>query len=97
MLAGYLQAGESTIMKHANVIWQDQLKKERIPFWQVNFVHDEWQTETINDMATALYIAQVQADAIKTAGENLNLKCPILGTFDDGKTKSIGLNWYETH
>lgn len=98
MLAGYLQCGETCIMKKAQSIWVPQLKKERIPFWLVNDVHDEWQTETINDMDVALYIAETQAKAITAAGESFNLLCPMAGSYkrDDG-TYSIGRNWSETH
>lgn len=98
MLAGYLQNGESVIMKHANVLWRARLIKERIPFWQVNFVHDEWQTETVNDTDVAKYIAQVQADAIKETGEMLGLKCPMAGSIlNSHKVLAIGKNWSQTH
>jgi len=97
MLAGYLQNGESCIMKTANILWRDRLRKEKISFKQVNFVHDEWQTEVDNDMDLALYVAQVQADSIKKVGEIFNLNCPLLGTYTDGKKTTIGENWYITH
>lgn len=98
MLAGYLQCGESCIMKRAQAIWVPQLRKEKVPFWLVNDVHDEWQTETIDDMDVAVYIAETQAKAITQAGEEFNLKCPMAGSYkrDDG-TYSIGKNWSETH
>src|SRR5690606_17060420 len=71
MLAGYLQNGESIIMKYANWLWREKLRKEKIPFWQMNYVHDEWQTRTIDDEEVALYIGQVQADSIRQAGIDL--------------------------
>ena len=44
VLGGYLQNGEACIMKHANLKWRKDLRNEGIPFKQVNFIHDEWQT-----------------------------------------------------
>ena len=98
MLAGYLQCGESIVMKKANVLWRHKLDKERIPYWQVNYVHDEWQTETIDDFELAKYIAEVQADAIREVGEELKLNCPLAGSIiNSSKQLSIGLTWNETH
>lgn len=102
VLAGYLQNGEKVIMAKAKQIWWDKLTSEKVPFWLVNWVHDEWQTETINDMETALYIAKAQADAIKLAGEAYNLYCPLAGSYEtDGpngtRIPSIGTNWTHTH
>lgn len=91
MLAGYLQNAESIIMKQSNILWYDQLKKEKIPFWQVNFVHDEWQTETIDNMDTAEYIGNVQASSIKQTGLDLKMKVNLAGSYN------IGRNWKETH
>jgi len=91
MLAGYLQNAEAVIMKRSNILWYDQLKKEQIPFWQVNFVHDEWQTETVNDMSTANHIGDVQASSIKQTGLDLKMKVDLAGSFN------IGKNWKETH
>jgi DNA polymerase-1 len=98
MLAGYLQNGEKVAMTYANRIWRTQLDKERIPYWQVNFVHDEWQTYTIRDMDVAKYVAQVQADALRKAGEELGMKCPLLGSINGSHGQlAIGDNWLQTH
>jgi DNA polymerase-1 len=91
VIAGYLQNTEVVVMKTANLIWQDQLIAEGIPFKQVDFVHDEWQTECPRDRALANYIGEVQANAIKAAGERLKLNCPMAGNF------RVGRNWYQTH
>jgi DNA polymerase-1 len=104
-LAGYLQNGEAVIMKRAMQVWYPKLKSEGVPFWLVNFVHDEWQTETIRDVEVAKYVGQTQADAIRTVGERLNLLCPFAGSvfsdhgtdFGDGLKYAIGDNWYQTH
>lgn len=98
MLAGYLQNGEAIAMKRANVLWRKQLIQEKIPFWQVNFVHDEWQTETVNDITVARYIASVQAESLRIVGEQLELNCPLAGsTINSHKQETIGTNWYQTH
>jgi len=91
MLAGYLQNAEAVIMKRANILWYDQLRQEEIPFWQVNFVHDEWQTETQNYMELAERVGTVQASSIKQTGLDLKMKVDLAGSF------KIGNNWKETH
>jgi DNA polymerase I len=90
MLAGYLQNGEAVLMKRASVIWNERLTRERIPYRWVDFVHDEWVTET-PDASLAEYIGKVQAESIRQAGEEFSLRCPMLGT------PKIGSNWYEVH
>lgn len=100
MLAGYLQNGESCIMKHANLLWRSRLDKEKIPYKQVNFVHDEWQTEVPDDMDLAIHVAQVQAQAITDIGVEFGLNCPMAGSYygDHGiNGYTIGYNWYMTH
>lgn len=91
MLAGYLQNGEAIIMKEANWQWRSRLLKEKIPFWQMGWVHDEWQTRTIDDEDVANYIGQIQAEEIKRAGETFDLKCELAGSY------KIGYNWKDCH
>lgn len=91
VLAGYLQNGESIIMKEACLLWRANLKKEGLPFWQVDFVHDEWQTEVEDDDDIAAHVIDVQVQAIVQTGINLNLNCPLAG---EGKQ---GYTWMETH
>ncbi len=98
MLAGYLQNGEAIVMKRANVLWRKRLLKERVPFWQVNLVHDEYQTETVNDQKIATYVAEVQADAIRQVGIDLGLNCPMAGSIIGAHGQlTIGHNWSQTH
>ena len=98
MLAGYLQNGESVVMKRANVLWRSRLLKEKIPFKQVNFVHDEWQTEVPNDLELAKYVANVQADSITQVGIDLKLNCPLAGSIlNSHKQLAIGTHWGLTH
>lgn len=91
VISGYLQNFEVCIMKHACDYWEAELQKEDIPYTFVNFVHDEWQTETIDDKSIATRLGEIQSEAITKAGEVLNTNCPQKGSFD------IGYNWYDTH
>ena len=100
MLAGYLQNGESIVMKRANLIWRKELQACGIlsQIKQVNFVHDEWQVEVKGDYELALQVAKIQAKAITRAGEELGLRCPLEGSFlNSHKELSIGKNWAQTH
>jgi DNA polymerase-1 len=98
MLAGYLQNGEAIVMKKANLIWRKNLRAEGINFKQVNFVHDEWQTEIIGTYDDALKAAKIQADSIREAGVLLKLRCPLEGSFlNSHKQLAIGRTWADTH
>jgi DNA polymerase-1 len=89
VLAGYLQNFESVVMKRASVWWHRQLRDLSVPFWFVNDVHDEWQTETLPEYATL--VGQTQADSIRIVGEEFGLNCPLAGSY------VVGNNWKETH
>lgn len=96
-MSGYLQNGEAVVMKQATLKWHDRLSDHKALL--VNFVHDEWQTEVPNNMEIALHVAKVQADSLRIVGEELDLKCPLAGSYwnDDHKDFTIGTNWYQTH
>mgnify|MGYP000667985746 CR=1 FL=1 len=106
MLSGYLQNGEQVIMKHATRRWMLRADEEGIPYWWVNYVHDEWQTETEDDgglerndkgvwvACSGSYPARLgylQRDAIRAVGEQFGLFCPLAGE------SKYGYNWLETH
>lgn len=91
MLAGYLQDGESIIMKRACNSWNDQLTREGIDYLFVNDVHDEWQTEVPDSDEIANYVQDRQIAAIVAQGPSLGLNCPLAGTGVQGR------NWLETH
>lgn len=100
-MSGYLQNGEAIVVKRA-ACWIDQhLADEKVSkqWLFVNIVHDELQSETANNMEVALKVARIKADAIRIAGEELKLKCPLAGSYwnDDHKDYTIGTNWYKTH
>lgn len=90
-LAGMLQNGESTIMKHACLKWIDAANKERINFKLVTWPHDEWQTEVIGSLDMAERLGYLQRKAIEDTGVDLGLMCPLAGSTD------IGRNWFDTH
>lgn len=100
-MSGYLQNGEAVVVKKSAIITDDLLAREKeLKQWMfVNIVHDELQSETKNNMEIALKVAKIKADAIKQAGEELKLKCPMAGSYfnDDIKDYTIGTNWYQTH
>lgn len=91
VMAAYLQTGEAVIMKHANILWRKELDGQQINYHQVNFIHDEWQTEVVGTQETAILVGDVQARAIQRCGESFGLRCPMAGNY------SVGKNWLETH
>lgn len=88
MLTGYLQSGEAIVMKTAMKIWKSKLVDA--PYKLVNFVHDEWQTET-RSRIDAKIVGQTQAKAIEEAGRELGMKIKLKGEY------KIGKSWLETH
>ena len=84
-------------MKMATLKWADKLKDYDALL--VNFVHDEWQVECPNNVEIALHIAKMQADSLEEVGRELNLNCPLAGSYwnDDAKDYTIGTNWSVTH
>ena len=96
-MSGYLQNGEAVIMKLATMKWWPLLKDMDAKL--VNFVHDEWQVECPNNMEVALRIANMQANSLRKVGEELNLRCPLAGSFWNKKAKdyTIDTNWSKTH
>lgn len=91
MLAGYLQAGEAVIMKYANILWRSWADEATYKYRQVNFIHDEWQTEVFGTEDDALSLGKLQCEAIREVGKKFRLNCPM-----DGETR-FGSNWLETH
>lgn len=77
-------------MKHAVPVWERELKGLGIGYKLVDFVHDEWQTESYEE-EEAKEIGRVQSDAITKVGEELGFTLPLEGEY------KVGRNWYETH
>jgi DNA polymerase I len=95
-MSGYLQNGEAVVMKLATLRFVPLLPEG---CFLVNFVHDEWQTETPNNMEIALRVASLQADSLRVVGEELNLHCPLAGSYwnEELKDYTISTNWSRTH
>jgi DNA polymerase-1 len=96
-MSGYLQNGEAIIMKKACVLWTKELANEDAKI--VNFVHDEWQIETPNDMDKAIRVAKTVAQSLTVAGNEYGLRCPMAGSYwnEDHQDYTIGPNWSVTH
>jgi len=96
-MSGYLQNGEAVVMKSATLKWWQKLEDYDAKL--VNFVHDEWQVECPNNMATALALAELMASSLQEVGVQLGLKCPLAGSYwnDDLKDYTIATNWSKTH
>jgi DNA polymerase-1 len=96
-MSGYLQNGEAVCMKKATLLWWPKLKEYDAKI--VNFVHDEWQVECPNNTEIALIIARMMADSLREVGEELQLKCPLAGSYynDDLQDYTIATNWSKTH
>ena len=90
-LAGMLQNGESTIMKHATRKWINWGRKEGIVFKLVTWPHDEWQTEVMGSKDSAERLGTIQRKSIESVGVELGLTCPLAGS------TSIGKSWLDTH
>lgn len=90
-LAGMLQNGESTIMKHAALLWVQRAKEEGIDFKLCTWPHDEWQTEVSGGAEVADRLGSIQRQSIVDVGVKFNMMCPLAGSTD------VGLNWYDTH
>lgn len=85
MFAGMLQNGESIIMKMATISARKRMMKEGISFKTINVVHDEVIHEIYGTEEEARQAGEIQAEAIKLAGQILNLRCPLAGEFKVGK------------
>ena len=76
-------------MKQAMVNLNQLIRLNTLDAHFVCNVHDEWQLEVKESVADST--GQLGVDAIRQAGEGLELFCPL-----DGEYK-IGDNWSETH
>ena len=78
-------------MKGACRQWQEEFRREKVPFRMVTWPHDEWQTEIPDDPDTVAWAQEVQIRAIRDQSTTLNMNCPL-----DGSSSS-GMTWKETH
>lgn len=84
-----LQGAGAIVMKQALVILSNKIKKDKIDAHFVANVHDEWQIEVLKEDAET--VGRMAVEAIKEAGEELELFCPLTGDY------KIGFNWKDTH
>jgi DNA polymerase I-like protein with 3'-5' exonuclease and polymerase domains len=84
-----LQGAGAIVMKQALVILDESIKNHYIDAHFVANVHDEWQIEVAEEDAEL--VGKLGVQAIKKAGEVLELRCPLTGEF------RVGNNWKETH
>ena len=88
-LNSLLQGGGAVIMKKGLALFDSLIKLNTYDAKFVANIHDEWQMEVREDIATN--VGQLAVDCIKTAGNYYNLRCPM-----DGEYK-VGRDWSETH
>ena len=84
-----LQGAGAIVMKQALVLLDGKIKKNKIDAHFVANVHDEWQIEVRKEDAET--VGRMAVEAIKEAGEVLQLRCPLTGEYRVGNT------WAETH
>lgn len=84
-----LQSAGAIVMKKALVIATQKLEEYGYPYQLVAQVHDEFQVEVPE--AYAERVGVVFRNAIRQAGRDLNLKCPLDGEYQ------IGSSWADTH
>jgi DNA polymerase I-like protein with 3'-5' exonuclease and polymerase domains len=84
-----LQGAGAIVMKKALVILHNELTKAKMDALFVVNVHDEWQLECSEEHAEL--VGKIGVEAIKEAGRQLGLRCPL-----DGEYK-VGNSWKETH
>jgi DNA polymerase I-like protein with 3'-5' exonuclease and polymerase domains len=84
-----LQSAGAIVMKYALVIASKKLDNMGLPYRLVAQVHDEFQIEVPEDYADRVGV--VFRNAIKQAGVDLNMRCPLAGDTNSG------LTWADTH
>lgn len=88
-----LQGAGAVVMKQALLLLDRKLLSiplhSRNDFMYVANIHDEFQIQTKEQHAAT--IGQLAAESIRSAGELLEVRCPLSGSF------SVGANWAETH
>jgi len=84
-----LQSAGAIVMKQALVIATQKLADYGYPYTLVAQVHDEFQVEVPEEYAERVGICF--RNAIRQAGRDLGLRCPLDGEYQ------IGDNWSQTH
>lgn len=84
-----LQGAGAIVMKQALVLLKKELNRNKIWHEFKANVHDEWQIECREEDADR--VGQLGKEAIKQAGIELKMRCPLDGEYNVGKT------WKDTH
>lgn len=88
-LNSLLQSAGAIIAKQWLICLTEDLKRDKIPYKLLGWIHDEVQLET--PAAYGDRVGEIVAKAATRAGEVLNFRCPVAAEY------RIGENWYETH
>lgn len=84
-----LQGGGARVMAQACIFREKEAYRKGIDVLKVGDIHDEWQDDTAEEDAEEY--SKITVQAIRDAGEELNMNVPL-----DGEAK-IGKTWAETH
>jgi len=84
-----LQSAGAIIAKKWMVLARANLRKAKVPYKQVAFVHDELQIE-VNE-AYAEQVGTIMVESAAQAGIELGFRCPV------GAEYKVGRNWAECH
>lgn len=88
-LNSLLQSAGAIVAKQWLVCAAEEFHRQKIPYKQVVFSHDEAQWETAPEYADR--VGEIAVEAARLAGEKLKFRCPV------GAEYSKGLTWYDTH
>jgi DNA polymerase I len=84
-----LQGGGARVMALGSILLEKHIRRIGLDSIKVGDIHDEWQYDVAPKDAREH--ARISVQAIREAGEELNLNVPLDGTAKEGRT------WAETH
>lgn len=88
-LNSLLQSAGAIIAKQWLVCMTEELKKQKIPYKLLAWVHDEVQLETTKEYGDV--VGKIVTEAATMAGEVLSFRCPVAAEY------RVGANWYDCH
>jgi len=86
-----LQSAGAIVMKYSMIFLDKWVRRDGLDAIKVIDMHDEAQWEVKNNEEIIELYSNYAVQSIRTAGEYLELNCPL-----DAEAK-VGLNWSETH
>jgi len=84
-----LQGGGARVMSLAAILLEREIRRKGLSSLLVGSIHDEWQYDVLPEDADEH--GRIAIEAIRNAGEELNMNVPLDGTSKKGRT------WSETH